>query len=83
MILLSELQMKETVYMHNGERIGYVDDIEINEATGEIVALIVKQTESKMPFRFQRQPELIISWDEIATIGTDIILIRESNINGK
>lgn len=76
MIHLSELQSKEIVLLSSGKRLGFIDDLEINEKTGEIIAIIVIGRQDKMSF-FAKPTELKITWDQIATIGTDIILIKE------
>lgn len=74
MITLSELQMKEVVMM-DGKRLGFIDDLEINEDSGFIQSLIVIDRGGKGTF-FQKPEEKKIKWSQIITIGTDIILVH-------
>ena len=76
MITLSELQMKEIVLMQSGRRLGFIDDLEINEQTGLITKLIIVNRPLKGAF-FSRPEERTISWDQIVTIGADIILVND------
>jgi len=41
LITLSELQMKEVIMMETGERLGFIDDLEIDEGNGFITALLL------------------------------------------
>ena len=74
LITLSELQMKEVVMM-DGKRLGFIEDLEINEDTGLITALIIIDRQGKGTF-FQKPDEKKISWNQIITIGADIILVH-------
>lgn len=75
MITLSELQLKEVVILQTGERLGFIHDLEIDEEKGIIKKVIVASRGTKNSF-FQRTEELYIDWEDIETIGTDIILIN-------
>jgi len=76
MITLSELQQKEVVFMSTGEKLGLIDDIEIDEDTGFVTDIIVTGRQMKGSF-FQKPEETSIPWEQIVTIGTDIILVNE------
>ncbi|MBO1005523.1 YlmC/YmxH family sporulation protein [Pseudogracilibacillus auburnensis] len=76
MVTLSELQMKEVIMMHNGKRLGFIDDLEIDEKSGLITAIIIVERQMRGSF-FQKPTERSISWDQIVTIGADIILVSE------
>ncbi|HLR70317.1 MAG TPA: YlmC/YmxH family sporulation protein [Pseudogracilibacillus sp.] len=75
MITLSELQAKEVIMMDSGERLGFIDDLEIDEQTGYITALIIIERQLKGSF-FNKPDERVVSWNQIVTIGTDIILVN-------
>lgn len=77
MVTLSELQMKEVILMSTGTRLGFIDDLDINEQDGKITALIVLERNMKTSF-FNKPTEKIILWEDIVTIGDDIILVKES-----
>lgn len=78
MIKLSELQMREVIMMENGKRLGHIGDLEIDPDLGRIIAIIIFLRESKGSF-FGKADELIIYWEQIVTIGDDVILVREAN----
>lgn len=78
MIYLSELQTKEVVLLSTGRRLGFIDDLEIDDTTGKILAIIIIGKNAKGSF-FGKPSELTISWEQITTIGTDIILIKDEN----
>lgn len=76
MIKLSELQMKEIVLMSSGKKLGFVDDLEIDEVEGLITAIIVLDSNTRSSF-FTKPSEIIVYWEQIVTIGADVILIKE------
>lgn len=73
-----ELQKKEVVVMHSGEKLGMIEDLEIDEEKGIITSIIISNHAMKGAF-FQKPEEIVISWVQITTIGTDIILVNQSN----
>ncbi|WP_425514292.1 YlmC/YmxH family sporulation protein [Lentibacillus saliphilus] len=75
-MLLSELQIKEVIIVENGTRLGHISDLEINEQTGRIVALILYHKKSGV---FGKAEEIVIPWNHIVTIGSDVILIHEAH----
>ncbi len=75
MMLLSELQTKDIINVENGEKIGFVNDLEIDVTVGVVLALVVT-TRSKLFGLFGQDEELLIRWSHIDTIGEDVILVR-------
>ncbi|MFZ3576523.1 YlmC/YmxH family sporulation protein [Virgibacillus sp. DJP39] len=75
MIKLSELQMKEIIVIENGTRLGHISDLEIDAVNGRIIALIVLIKEGKSGM-FAKSGEMIINWNQIVTIGADVILVQ-------
>lgn len=73
MIKLSELQLKEVIAVKDGSRLGFIDDLEIDPDNGQIIAIIVA-ARSKKTGLFKKQAEIIIAWEDIVTIGADVIL---------
>ncbi len=71
---IADLRCKEVINIHNGFRLGYVCDVLLNVATGQIAAFVVPG-----PCRFfglfGRDDDFIIPWECITRIGEDIILI--------
>ncbi|MDF0725135.1 YlmC/YmxH family sporulation protein [Cytobacillus sp. S13-E01] len=72
---LSELGGKEIVDVKRAERLGVLGqtDLEINEQTGQINALIIP---SLKWFGLRKQgSEVRVPWQHIKKIGTDMIII--------
>lgn len=76
MIRLSELQMKEVIVVENGKRLGHIYDLEIDSDLGKIIAIILVHRDKKSGL-FGKQEEIVVYWEQIVTIGTDVILIKE------
>lgn len=72
---LSDLSGKELVDIKRAERLGVLGqtDLEINEQTGQINALIIP---SLKWFGFRKQGnEIRVPWQHIKKIGSDMIII--------
>lgn len=72
---LSELSGKEIVNVKKAERLGILGntDLEINEKTGQIQALIIP-TGGKW-FKRKYGGEIRVPWKHIKKIGTDMIIL--------
>lgn len=72
---LSELSGKEIVDVKRAERLGVLGqtDLEINEQTGQIEALLIPTLKW---FGFRKQGnEVRVPWQHIKKIGNDMIII--------
>lgn len=76
MFKASDLRNKEVINMTDGERLGYVYDMEINATTGHIQALIVPGREKQK--LFGKSPSLRIPWSDVARVGEDLIVINKT-----
>ncbi|TQS75644.1 YlmC/YmxH family sporulation protein [Ornithinibacillus gellani] len=76
MVRLSELQIKEVIVINDGRRLGHIIDLEIDPEQGRILAIILQMREAKGSF-FGKAEELLIYWNQIVTIGADVILVEE------
>lgn len=74
----SSLRDKEIVNLKTGLRLGYVDDIEVDTATGEIVSLIVYGRPRALGI-MGRDEDITIKCSDIRLIGEDIILVKFGN----
>lgn len=77
MVKLSELQMKEIIVIEDGRRLGHIQDLEIDEENGHIISLVIPERDKKGGF-FGKTLETFVKWNQIATIGADVILVREA-----
>ncbi|GAB6137596.1 YlmC/YmxH family sporulation protein [Halanaerobaculum tunisiense] len=70
---LSELEGKEVINLHNGERLGLINETELvfDSKTGALESIL-------LPIQrgfFSRGEELEVPWDAIVKIGTEIIIV--------
>ena len=72
---IADFRYKEVINVHTGYRLGFVCDVEMDVASGNVLALIVPG-----PCRFfgifGREDDYILPWECIERIGEDIILIN-------
>ncbi|MDR0889664.1 MAG: YlmC/YmxH family sporulation protein [Oscillospiraceae bacterium] len=71
----STLQCKEVINICDGNRLGYVRDLEVDTVNGKIVAIIVPAA-GKLFGLFGRNEDYVIPWDHIEQIGDDVILVN-------
>jgi YlmC/YmxH family sporulation protein len=71
---MCELRQKEVINCRDGERLGYVCDIEVDIHTGIIVNIIVPGP-CKIWGILGRDHEYVIDFNCIKQIGTDVILV--------
>ncbi len=76
-MLFSELREKEVVCLASGARLGMVDDIEFDGETARIERLII-YGRSEMLGLGARLEDVTIAWQDVETIGSDIILVRSA-----
>lgn len=76
MIKLSELQVKEVIIIDDGRRLGHISDLEIDTDSGKITAIIIFLKEKNGGF-FGKPDELVIQWNQIVRIGSDVILVND------
>lgn len=74
---LSDLKNKEVVDVKTGEKLGYVDDIEISTENSQVTALIVYGRPRGLGL-FGRDDDIIIKCRDIHLIGEDTILVKQS-----
>jgi len=73
-ITLSELQALEIIAVEDGRKLGHVQDLEIDPSNGRIIALVLlAQTGGGL---FKKHDEFLIGWEQIMTIGSDVILAK-------
>lgn len=65
---------REVINIDTAERVGVVNDVEIDTETGNIKALIVKKHGCILPSFLGS--ELMIPWSSIAVMGDEIVLVR-------
>lgn len=66
-----DLHQKEVINIRNAERLGFIDDLEVDLETGQIINLVVP----KHRFFFFRKDDIIIPWHNVVMVGKDLVLI--------
>ena len=75
MARMYDLRQKEVINTNDGTRFGFVSDLEIDIAKGQVLAVIVPGP-GRVLGVFGRDQEYRIPWDMINKIGDDIILVE-------
>lgn len=74
MFRASDFKCREVINLVTGERLGYVCDLEIDECSGQILAIVVPGR-SKFGI-FSKCEKVRIQWNCITKISCDIILVK-------
>lgn len=76
MLKISEIQAKDIVNISNGKVLGHIGDLDINLETGTVESIIIGSTGRMLTFLGGKETEIIIPWQNIVKIGSDVILVR-------
>ena len=71
---LYDLRDKSVVNVKDGVNFGRVDDVVIDSDSAKIVSLVI-YGRKKFFGLLGREPDFLISWDDIKIIGSDVVLI--------
>ena len=74
---LQDLRYREVINTRTGERLGYVNDVLLDSATGRVIALLVPGKARWMGI-FGREDDYLLPWTGISRLGEDIILVDGS-----
>ncbi len=75
MVRASDLRVRDIVNVLDGARLGLAADFEVDLETGAITAIVIAGPRPILGL-FGRETELIIPWEKIKKIGTDVILVE-------
>ncbi len=73
-IKLTQLQCKEVICLASGQRLGFVEDVQIELPEGRVAALIVPGPGKLLGLGASRC-DYCIPWNCIKKVGPDIILV--------
>lgn len=71
----ADFKQKEVINMHDGRRLGFVSDVEVNMEDGKLEAIIIPGP-GRLFRMMGKDAEIIIPWENIKKIGEDIILVE-------
>ncbi len=71
---LQDLRYREVINTRTGERLGYVNDVLLDAATGRVTALVVPG-KAKMLGILGREDDYLLPWTGISRLGEDYVLV--------
>lgn len=71
---LGELKIKEVIGVNNGNRFGYVGDVELDPDSGRVLGLIIPGRLRLLGLLGREKP-VIIPWHAIRRFGEDTVLV--------
>lgn len=78
----TDMKRKEVVNMSTGAKYGTVSDFIIDTKTAQIVSLSVSGKLKFFGF-FGKEEDYVLNWEDIATIGADVILVKNEPVKKK
>lgn len=75
MMKTSDLRQREVINIVDGKRLGFVSDFDIDLERGVIKSIIIPG-QSKLFSIFSKTGDYVIPWEQIKTIGYDVILVE-------
>ena len=75
MVRASDLRVRDVVDVGDGRRLGAVADLEIDVASGRVLALVVPGS-GRLFGLLGTEGDAVIPWSAIVTVGPDVILVR-------
>ncbi|EOD01272.1 YlmC/YmxH family sporulation protein [Caldisalinibacter kiritimatiensis] len=80
LVKTSDLKEKEVINIKDGTRLGMIVDIDVDLNEGKINAIILPSLEKGFRI-FNKNDDIVIKWDNIIKIGSDVILV-DLNLQG-
>ena len=72
---LEDLRKKEVIDILTGERLGYIDDVEMNVEKSVVRSFVIYGRERFFGI-FGREDDVVIPCTEIKVVGNDVVLIK-------
>ena len=72
---ITDMHDKEVINIGDGNRLGCVDDVEIDTCTAQLCAIVIHGKPKLLGFAGHEE-DLIIPWKEIEIIGEETILVN-------
>lgn len=74
---LDDLRCKEVIDITTGERLGNIDDAEINLETSEVVSLVI-YGRLRLFGLLGREDDIVVSCGDIKVVGSDVVLVKRT-----
>ncbi len=72
---LSEISCKDVIREEDGTKLGKINDVTIDVATGKILSIHISNG-FKLSGLFSNYDENLIPWNRILKIGSDVIIVE-------
>ncbi len=72
---ITDMHDKEVINVCDGTRLGYVDDVEVDTCTAQIVSIVI-YGRNKCFGLLGRDTDIIIHWKDIEVIGEETVLVN-------
>ncbi len=72
---ISDMQDKEVINICDGNRLGCVDDLEVDTCTAQITALVISGR-NRLFGLLGRDADIVIQWKDIEVVGEETILVN-------
>ncbi len=72
---ISDMHNKEVINVSDGTRLGFVDDLEVDTNTAQIVAIVIFG-HAKCFGLLGREKDIVIRWKDIEVIGEETVLVN-------
>ena len=71
----NDLRTKEVIHVGDGERLGFVSDIEFDAVTGRVISISVPGAYKAFGL-LGKEPDRVIPWENIKKIGDDLVIVE-------
>ncbi len=72
---ITDMHNKDVINVCDGQRLGYVDDVEVDTCTAQLVSIVIRGR-NKCFGILGKEEDVIIGWNEIEIIGEETVLVR-------
>lgn len=77
---LEDLRKKEVIDILTGERLGYIDDAEMNIEKSAVQSFVIYGRERLFGI-LGKEDDVVIPCSEIKVVGNDVVLIKHAEIS--
>lgn len=72
---VTDMRDKEVINVSDGVRLGFVDDVEVDTCTAQLVSIVI-YGKAKLCGLLGREADIVIQWKDIEVIGEETVLVN-------
>ncbi|MBQ3133348.1 MAG: YlmC/YmxH family sporulation protein [Clostridia bacterium] len=76
---ITDLHDKEVIDIATGNRLGCVDDVEVDTCSAQVCAIVIRGR-AKLLGLFGSEDDLVIPWREIEIVGDETVLVNHPEL---